>query len=67
MEHYGFQDKYMTINKSVADDIMLCYMTLLLSSHTIKHMKILCGTIKGYMSVVNAHYKRMVGVTLFDA
>ncbi len=30
-------------------------------------MKILYGTIKGYISVVNANYKRMTGVTVFDA
>ena len=57
----------MTISKSVTDDIMLCYMTLLLSGHTINHMKIMCGTIKVYMYVINAHYKRMVGVTVFNA
>ncbi len=57
----------MTIYKSVTDEIMLCYITLLLSGHTINHMKILCETIKEYMSVVNAHYKRTVGVTVFNA
>ena len=46
---------------------MLCYIILLLSGFTLKDIKILCGTIKSYMSIMNVYYKRTLGVTVFDA
>ncbi len=35
-----------------------------MSGFTLNSMKILCGTIKAYMSVVNIQYKRTIGITV---
>ena len=67
VENYKLGDKYLTSNAEVTDEIMLRYVTFLLSGFTILCIKILVGTIKGYMAAVNKHYRDNKFREPFDA
>ena len=57
IEHYNLQNDYLTDKSSVLDEILLRYVTFLLSGFTIQCKAILASTIKGYMAAINKHYK----------
>ena len=57
VERYGISNWYLTNDVATTNDIMLRYIIYLLEAFTIKSIFIVVGTITGYMSSVNDHYK----------
>jgi hypothetical protein len=55
---YGLTEKYLTNDVEVTDEIMTRYVVFLQQGFSIKHIKILAGTIEEYLRCVNVYYKK---------
>ena len=66
MSEYGQLGRYLTNNKFTTNEIIGRFTTFLLSGFTIQCVKVLVSTIKGYLRIVNRHYRESGCVEPWD-
>ena len=57
VKRYDLQDKYLSQDDEFMEDMMMRYVTFMLSGFTIQSREVLVSTIKGYLRAVNTFYK----------